>query len=43
VFADDWQEAQKKLESQLIHPESVVLVKASHGIRLDNLVKGVTE
>ncbi len=42
-FASDWKEAQQKLESQLTHPESVVLVKASHGIHLDNLVKGVTE
>lgn len=40
-FAQNWQEAQQKLEGLLTHDDTFVLVKASHGMHLDQMVKGV--
>ena len=37
-----WQEAIDRLERQLTHKDSVVLVKASNGVGLNNLVKKFT-
>jgi UDP-N-acetylmuramoyl-tripeptide--D-alanyl-D-alanine ligase len=42
-FAQDWQEAQKMLELHLAQKDSLVLVKASHGMRLDKMVDAVVE
>ncbi len=42
-FAKDWQEAHAVLTGLLAARESLVLVKASHGIHLDLMVKEVVE
>lgn len=39
----DWQEASQKLEAELAHPDSMVLVKASHGMQLEKMVKALAE
>lgn len=40
-MANDWQEAEQKLNAMLDGQNAVILVKASHGMRLDNLVKSL--
>jgi UDP-N-acetylmuramoyl-tripeptide--D-alanyl-D-alanine ligase len=42
-YAQDWKEAQQKLEQILKQSKSAVLVKASHGVHLDELVKAISE
>lgn len=42
-YASDWQEATKKLQKKLIQSDILVLVKASRGMALENLVDAVTE
>lgn len=41
IRVNDWQEAEKALQGELKLPNSLVLVKASHGIALDKLVAKV--
>lgn len=43
IFAKDWQEAQHHLESYLAQDDSMILVKASHGMHLEHLVNSIAE
>jgi UDP-N-acetylmuramoyl-tripeptide--D-alanyl-D-alanine ligase len=40
---DNWQQATEKLENLLVESDSLVLVKASHAMKLDRLVEKMTE
>jgi UDP-N-acetylmuramoyl-tripeptide--D-alanyl-D-alanine ligase len=42
-WVDSWQGAQEKLEALLPEKDALVLVKASHGMVLDNIVNAVSE
>ena len=42
-FVQNWKEAQQKLEGLLTGHDAYVLVKASHGMHLDQMVKEVVE
>ncbi len=42
-WTENWQHAQEKLEALLPEKDALVLVKASHGMTLNNIVDAVTE